>query len=220
MTLHFKRPTYPCLICGNPITPYTRDVKRWKKYCCLDCYHISKQGKAPSGMSTEESQLKAWRTKVADYNPWSKVTKDDNGCWNWTGAKNKQTGYGFTYAIGENGPIIPRRQVRVHRWAWEQINGPVPDGMVVCHQCDNKLCINPDHLFIGTSQDNTADRHTKERDARGEVQGSAKLTNEAIREMRILHSQGVSQTRLGQIYDVTQSTVSRVVLRKGWKHIE
>ena len=82
---------------------------------------------------------------------WSNVEKGDD-CWEWTGARLKQ-GYGV---IGNN-----YRQVRAHRVSWELANGPIPDGQVIRHMCDNKSCVNPDHLKVGTVCENNGDKTGK-----------------------------------------------------------
>lgn len=86
---------------------------------------------------------------------WAKVKRGTaEECWPWTGSKLK-TGYG---QLRENGKMI-----RAHRVSWELSRGPIPEGMNVCHHCDNPPCCNPDHLFIGTHLDNTRDKMHKGR---------------------------------------------------------
>lgn len=76
---------------------------------------------------------------------WAKVRKDENGCWNWTGARNS-TGYG---CVGVNG-----RRYLTHRFAYEHLVGPIPDGLTIDHLCRNKVCCNPEHLEPVTAAQN------------------------------------------------------------------
>lgn len=82
---------------------------------------------------------------------WDRTTRMPNGCWEWHGARNDR-GYGTV-----------TKNVRAHRYAYELLGGPIPEGMCVCHTCDNPPCINPAHLFLGTIGENNRDRHAKGR---------------------------------------------------------
>lgn len=137
---------------------------------------------------------------------WDKVEKSEY-CWWWIGA-NKQYGYGRFCIDGENFPA--------HRVAWTFANGEIPEGFCVAHRCDNKLCVNPEHLFLATNKENSEDMVWKERQAYGERNGQAVLTENEVKE--ILDS-NESQRVLGEKYGVHYSTIYLIKARKKWKYI-
>lgn len=131
---------------------------------------------------------------------WPKLVKGD-GCWLWSGPLDKD-GYG-KYGSKR----------RPHRVAYELANGPIPAGLYVCHSCDTRACCNPSHLFLGTNQENLADRDAKGRTARGERCGAAKLTQSQVNEIRQL---GDTQRALAKRYGVSFQHVNRIVKGKAW----
>ena len=144
---------------------------------------------------------------------WSKVLKTGS-CWLWTGAHDSG-GYG-------NFAVTQSHCVKAHRYSWEIHFGPVPDGLAVCHHCDNPECVCPTHLFLGTWADNAADRELKGRgnQPKGICNGNAKLTNDAIIDIRFLYTTGmVTQRELASIYGVTQHLINLVVRRMAWRHV-
>lgn len=103
-----------------------------------------------------------------------------------------------------------------HRVAWEEIRGPIPEGMCVCHKCDNPRCFNVSHLFLGTKQDNMDDMFAKGRSCRGR-KPSAKLSESKVREIRALRGLE-SQTKIAKRYGIASGTVSLIQTSKiyGW----
>ena len=152
---------------------------------------------------------------------WSKVAKaGPNACWEWRAALMWK-GYGVINIRG--------RAERAHRVVWELTEGPIPHGMLVCHHCDNRRCVNPAHLFVGTVADNQRDMvrkgrakggpkgHTRTRGSRSAV---AKLTEQKVVEMREAYATGmVLQRELADKYGISGPTVSMIVNRKAWAHI-
>ena len=135
-----------------------------------------------------------------------------DGCWEWTGYR-RADGYGHIH-IGD-------KTVYVHRYAWELANGPIPAGMSVCHRCDVRICVNPDHLFLGTHVDNMADMVEKDRQARGSTNGNARLTETQVMEICARHAAGGTTYRsLAREFGVGKSTISRIVHRTNWTHLD
>lgn len=105
-----------------------------------------------------------------------------------------------------------------HRVVWELTFGPIPDGLVVCHRCDNRPCVRPDHLFLGTQADNIDDAIAKRRQARGGTHGRRKLDAGQVAEMRELYATGrYTLAELGERYAVTGSTISVNVRGLHWQ---
>jgi hypothetical protein len=148
--------------------------------------------------------------ETARFDEW--VEKQEGGCWLWAGWLSPR-GYGYL-TVWRDGKW---RKSRVHRLSYERHVGPIPPGMLVCHSCDVRNCVNPDHLFLGTDADNQADKARKGRTntPRGERSHFAKLTEEIVAEMRRLYPQ-VSQSRLAKMFGTSQANVSRIVNGKAW----
>ena len=106
-----------------------------------------------------------------------------------------------------------------HRAAYAEVHGPIPDGMCVCHSCDNRSCINVEHLFLGTSADNMRDMKEKGRAAQGSANGNSKLTEAEIPRIRDMLACGVSQTDIGSWFGVSQSKISDIKHGKRWRHV-
>jgi len=158
---------------------------------------------------------------------WSKVDKSggDDACWVWTAHRSSKR-YGGFKAYG--------RTQQAHRFVWQITHGLIADGLCVCHHCDNPLCVNPSHLFLGTHQENMTDMVRKNRHKpasagdqhpmrlnpeivlRGETNGYAKLTETDVRSIRESCSSGKT---LAHQFGVSQGTISRIRQRVSWRHI-
>jgi len=145
----------------------------------------------------------------------SKVRKTPT-CWLWVGA-TRGPGYG-AFGVKREGKWL---QHLAHRIAWQLFKGPIPPAKCVLHRCDNRACVNPKHLFLGTFQDNTDDMLRKGRftPARGSDQGSAVLVEERIVDIFMLHQNGWTQKAIGQQFGISQQGISDVLRRKTWRHV-
>lgn len=114
-----------------------------------------------------------------------------------------------------------RETVRVHRMAYQLFCGDIPKGIYVCHRCDNRICCNPTHLFLGTPAQNNLDRDTKGRHVAspGERHGQAKLTAEKVLEIRRLRSQGITYHLIASQFSISVTQARLIVTKKKWKHI-
>lgn len=131
------------------------------------------------------------------------------GCWNWSGMKSK-TGYG---QVKRDGKFI-----FAHRYSWTLHNGEI-GSLFVLHKCDNRICVNPDHLFLGTQKDNQQDMKNKGRHCYGERSPHAKLTENNVLEMYSLHKCGMGTILLAKKFGITKNLAWRVVRGLQWSHL-
>lgn len=186
-----------CRQCGGNFTALQAEIRRGGgKFCGRPCY--------------ERSISKPRQTVEERF--WSKVARrESTHCWLWQ-KSFRAGGYGsFRWDVEQ----------LAHRAAWVLTFGPVPDGMDVCHRCDNPPCCNPSHLFLGSRGENNADRHVKGRSnsAHGEQNGNAKLTPDAIAAIREARARGVHLIDLAAEHGVSISTVHAVATRITWRTV-
>jgi hypothetical protein len=155
--------------------------------------------------------LKAAPVKKRFWRHVKKTTK----CWLWTAST--VVGYG-QFKIGSRTDKTTR-QVKAHRVSWELHFGPIPKGLCVCHKCDNRACVNPGHLFLGTNADNSKDMVNKKRQAKGSSNGYSKLTEQQVLKIRAKLAMGITQMVLAKEFNVSQNAISTIKLRKTWKHL-
>lgn len=128
-------------------------------------------------------------------------------CWRYTGYITK-SGYGC-FSNDQSKPYP------AHRFMYEMINGDVPKSLMVCHRCDNRACVNPDHLFVGTHGDNMADRNAKGRQSK--VRKWAKITDADARQIKFQDSR--AHHEIADAYGISRTTVSFIKSGKRWGHI-
>jgi hypothetical protein len=152
------------------------------------------------------------------------VSKDQSGCWLWTGCLSDK-GYG---RFGQ--PHSYSRKITAvipaHRMAWILLKGEVPDGLFVCHKCDIRACVNPEHLFLGTAKDNMHDMIAKGRAVHppgrvllGEANFSSRFKSHQIICIRKLYEAGVHKVNLARMFATRTSYIHAIVTRKNWAHI-
>ena len=151
----------------------------------------------------------------------AKVAKSETGCWLWTGFVGT-SGYG---AVRVNG-----KTERAHRIAYQLFVGQITEiagadirGTCVIHKCDNRVCVNPEHLLLGTHQDNMTDKASKGRVVShpllGEKHQNSKLTSDDIIDVRCLNSYGLKMQQIAESFGVTRATIHRVLDGTTWNHV-
>lgn len=141
--------------------------------------------------------------------------RDGDACWSWLKSRN-ETGYG-QIEFSRNGV---RFNLLAHRVAWALHIGDIPSGFLVCHKCDVRDCVNPNHLFLGTANDNTQDmlRKGRHRADAGEECHNALLTEEDISLIRGLHRKGLGASFISRIFGVRPCTITNLCAGRSWKH--
>lgn len=137
-------------------------------------------------------------------------TKTDNGCWEWN--LSLYNGYG-QFKTGLS--IKPRRYFKAHRAAWMILNGEIPCDMLVLHHCDNRKCVNPGHLWIGTNQDNVNDMMAK---GRHKSVYKEKLTVNDIKTIRCKHKSGTKVADIILEFGRDRNTIEDIIYRQTWKN--
>lgn len=166
------------------------------------------------------------QTEVERY--WAKVTQGD-GCWNWQAAL--RNGYGVFARRQPDGRYLT---FYAHRLSWEYTYGPIPEGLWVLHTCDNRSCVRPDHLWLGTNADNLADMRAKGRgvvptarsgpdhhwygrNVSGERNPHARLTEADVADIRAAAA-GEKRNDIAQRHGITRSHVQGILSGRAWRH--
>jgi len=143
-------------------------------------------------------------------------------CWEWQGStkgKSRLRSYGSCF-IGSR-TDGSRKSISTHRLSYLAFIGPIPEGMWVCHSCDNPKCVNPDHLFLGTRQDNVDDRQRKNRNRppNGELHPRATLSNNVVMQIKSDYKNGIKRRVLAKKYNTTIAILKDIIRGRNWKSI-
>jgi hypothetical protein len=157
---------------------------------------------------------------------WSKVDRSGD-CWVWLAGTSK-AGYGRIWVNESQGRQLSREGraiAQAHRVAWELTNGPIPDGLEVCHRCDNPPCVRPSHLFLGTHAENHADMVAKGRASGGSVQRFgedshvSKLVLADVERAKAMRASGQTYSSIARAFNISTSHAWRIVNGVRWSHV-
>lgn len=146
---------------------------------------------------------------------WALVEKTES-CWLWKGGSRAYRYGAFRLDPGKS-------MVAAHRYSWELLRGPIPEGLFVLHNCpggDNSFCVNPDRLFLGTQQENVQDCFSKGRMPRGAQRASARLTDDLVRQARVLVKNGRSVYSLAKELGISSASLRKAVLGITWDWVK
>lgn len=196
--------TFRCVHCAAPL-PAGKTRNARPKYCSTECHNAVRRAKYA------ENPRPRKRRPTVEERLWSRVEKMPSGCWEWQG-------YRMPLGYGQIG--VRKKVVLTHRLAWELIHGPTSDGLVVRHKCDNPPCCNPDHLELGTQQDNVNDAIERNRIAVGFALPHTVLSDADVRAIRREYScvrgPGIwgaesNSAELAERYGVTKYHITEIV---------
>jgi len=185
-----------CLNCGAQMCKHPRTSRKvWAsaKYCSRSC-----TAQATNSLKRETKQQYFDKRYV--------VTA--TACWEWTGPL-RPNGYGMAFFAGVH--------TRAHRFSWELHTGKPAGRLFVCHRCDNPKCVNPEHLFLGTIQDNIADMVQKRRHNMGVRNGGAILNDDAI---KIIRESNLPLQTIANAFRVSLATIGSIRAERTWRHVD
>lgn len=205
---------FNCCTCGKFKRSVRAKYDKPPRFCSHKCRGCTKKFQWEK-LSSEEKFVHIKRLYE------DKVVKLD-GCWEWKASKDKNgyglmtTPHGITYRTA-------------HQVSWFLMNGYIPTGKMILHHCDNPVCSNPDHLYLGSAQDNMNDKIDRKRQnysgllkgsPKGESHPRSKLSENDVREIKNMIKNGKSQKCIAENYNVTISTIHSIKNGKRWNHIK
>ncbi len=205
-----------CVTCAKSFPFYQSKGRPVPRFCSHDCRGHT--GFRPGGQlfiseMTEEQKFERLKKSFEKH-----VIRKE-GCWGWNGSIARG-GYPVMSCRPSIGPD------RGHRASWVIHKGKIPEGLFVCHHCDNPICTNPDHLWLGTQKQNNDDKISKCRQSkippphkRGKENGASKLSDEQVIEIKKLLKEGKSTYLIGPIFGVSKTTILRIKKGTHWKHV-
>lgn len=182
----------PCPTCGKRFKCKGSNWKR-QKFCSRLCMY--------------ESYRHGPEKSLAEF--MAKVRKAESGCWLWVGAHN-QAGYGLATWEGKKNQTAHRLSYRIHK-------GEIPEGLLVLHKCDTPPCVNPEHLFLGTKQDNADDKVAKGRQRAGEP--LKRFKPDQVQAIRKRKAEGLTLEQVAAEFDTNYLTVWLICQRRVWKNV-
>lgn len=183
-----------------------KPLRRGSGYCAMHYWRLRRTGTL-AGIRPVISLAE----RFARHTP----TRPQDGCWVWTGTRQtRQDGCGGYGVLSRQTPMI-----YAHRYSYEQTHGPIPEGLLVRHMCDNPPCVNPAHLLVGTAQDNINDKIERGRQPRGQTHCCARLTEADVLSIRAQATAGRGPTLLAKEFGVARTTVQAIVEGRTWRHL-
>ena len=158
-----------------------------------------------------KNQVRRRRCTTSLTHFWNKVdVRGPNECWEWVGARNIH-GYGKLR--------YDKKLWAAHRFSYTLHVGDIPKPMFVCHRCDNRACVNPAHLFLGSTLENMQDCASKGRSAMGERNGSAKIAERQALEIISRYASGEQKSSLARAFGISRRQIANIVSGRAWKHL-
>lgn len=200
-----------CESCGKDFKWYRGPSQSIPRVCSHKCQgKLVKEWRSKHGFSWNDinDEKLLYQLKIG----FDERVEKTETCWIWKGSKISR-GYGSFHSDG-NG-----KRISAHRLSWTIHNGKIPEGLVVRHKCNNPICVNPDHLAIGTFQDNSNDRIEAGNSGKGSKNCKASLDEEKVKEIKNLLNKGLSGSEIGRRFGVSRTSINAIKKERTWKHV-